>query len=392
MNKNEKIVIEWLEKYSMELGIFVFFILGIAVRYALRTYVSNDANVFLLQWYDTVRENGGIRSLGQQVGDYTIIYQFFIAIFTYLPLEPLLNYKILSCVFDVLLAGIGGLLIWNNTKENRWKTFVVITVIYLSPLVILNSSCWAQCDSIYTFFCMMTIYMLLEERYRCAFCMYGIAFSFKLQAIFLLPFLMIYYVRSKKFSMTKFIYIPVVILLSGLPALVQGRKITEILWIYGNQVQEYNELVYNYPSFWNLFYTVNVPQYVDILKGAAIVITVSILLGSVIWVVNNKVQMTKYNSIWLAFIFVYICVLFLPSMHERYGYLCEILALLIAVIDKKTIPMLIPMYLCSFVTYGCYLFGVSYNPIVLTVINLLAFVGYCIYFNLHWERCEGLGE
>ena len=336
MNQYERRVVEWLEKYSIELGMIVVFILGTAVRYKMRTYVSNDADVFLLQWYDTVQENGGIRSLKQQVGDYTIIYQFFIALFTYLPLEPLLNYKILSCIFDIFLAGAGGLLIWKITKRNRWKMFAAVTGLFLSPLVILNSSCWGQCDSIYTFFCILTLYLMLEEHYRLAFCMYGLAFAFKLQAIFLLPFVLLYYVRSKKFSVTKFIYIPLMVVLSGLPALLQGRKITEMLWIYGNQVQEYSGgLVYNYPNFWNLFYNIELPEYVDILSGAAIIMTVAILLGAVIWTVHHDVPMTRYNSLWLAFLFAYICVLFLPSMHDRYGYLCEILALLIAVRDKN---------------------------------------------------------
>lgn len=39
-------------------------------------------------------------------------------------------------------------------------------------------------------------------------------------------------------------------------------------------------------------------------------------------------------------------------MHERYGYIYEILALLLAIYDKKTIIGLLPMYLCSIITYS----------------------------------------
>ena len=391
MNKYEKKIIDWLEKYSIELGIIAVFILGLAVRWAVRNYVSDDATIFLLRWYDIVKENGGIKSLRQQVGDYTILYQFFIALFTYLPVEPLFNYKILSGIFDVFLVGISGLLVWKITDKDRWKTFMVVAGLYLSPLVVFNSACWGQCDSIYTFFCIIALYMILEERYTLAFCAYGVAFAFKLQAIFMMPFVLLYYVRSKKFSVTKFIYITVMVLISGLPALVQGRGIGDIIWIYGNQVQEYSGgLVYNYPSFWNIFYDMEFPQYVDILSGAAMVMTVGVLLGIVIWAVNRNMQMTKYNCIWMAMLLSYACVLFLPTMHERYGYLCEILALLIVVLDKKTVFLVLPMYLCSFFAYGYYLFGVTYNIRIVSVINLLVFVGYCIYFNMHRERDDEL--
>ena len=268
---------------------------------------------------------------------------------------------------------------------------MVVAGLYLSPLVVFNSACWGQCDSIYTFFCIIALYMILEERYTLAFCAYGVAFAFKLQAIFMMPFVLLYYVRSKKFSVTKFIYIPVMVLISGLPALVQGRGIGDIIWIYGNQVQEYSGgLVYNYPSFWNIFYDMEFPQYVDILSGAAMVMTVGVLLGIVIWAVNRNMQMTKYNCIWMAMLLSYACVLFLPAMHERYGYLCEILALLIVVLDKKTVFLVLPMYLCSFFAYGYYLFGVTYNIRIVSVINLLVFVGYCIYFNMHRERDDEL--
>ena len=119
MNKYEKKIIDWLEKYSIELGIIAVFILGLAVRWAVRNYVSDDATIFLLRWYDIVKENGGIKSLRQQVGDYTILYQFFIALFTYLPVESLFNYKILSGIFDVFLVGICGLLVWKITDKDR---------------------------------------------------------------------------------------------------------------------------------------------------------------------------------------------------------------------------------------------------------------------------------
>ena len=76
----------------------------------------------------------------------------------------------------------------------------------------------------------------------------------------------------------------------------------------------------------------------------------------------------------------YACVLFLPAMHERYGFLYEILALIIVLMDKKTVVFLIPMYICTFITYSYCLFANQYNSLVVSLVNVLAFISYIIYF------------
>ena len=217
--------------------------------------------------------------------------------------------------------------------------------------------------------------------------MYGLAFAFKLQAVFMLPFLLLYYLRKKEFSILKFLYIPVMMILTGIPALIQGRAPGDIFRVYSNQAGEYTGgLVWNYPSFWNLFYNSEKTQYVEMLTWTAIVLTMTVLLCIAVWAVANDVHMTKYNSLWLAFLTGYACVLFLPSMHERYGYLCEILALLLALLNKKTILLMIPMQLCTWLAYAYYLFGLYYNARVVTVINLLVFAGYCILGGLEMRN------
>ena len=379
MNKYEKSVIRQLEKHSVEIGFIVVVLFGITIRLALRHYVSDDAERFLLPWYDTIKANGGIKSLSRQVGDYNVLYQFLIAVFTYLPLNVLTDYKLMSIIFDILLSAVGGLIVWKVTEKNMLKAFMCTAAVFLSPIVFLNSACWGQCDSIYTFFCIMTLFLLMEKHYKSAFCMYGLAFAFKLQAVFLLPFMLLYYLRKKDFSILKFLYVPIMMILTGIPALIQGRTLGDIFGIYSNQVGEYTyRLVWNYSSFWNLFYNIEKTQYVEMLSRTAIVLTMTILLVIAVWVVVNNVQMTDYNSLWLAFLTSYACVLFLPSMHERYGYMCETFSLLMALLNKKTILLMIPMQLCTWLTYAHYLFGLYYYPRLMTVINLLVFVGYCM--------------
>ena len=108
----------------------------------------------------------------------------------------------------------------------------------------------------------------------------------------------------------------------------------------------------NYPTFWNLLLCVNMDVFFINMKKPAIALTVVVIaLLMVTWIVK-KVPMTTRNMIYMAFLLAYTCVLILPSMHERYGYLYEILAILVVYLQNRTLPCLLGMYLASFANYG----------------------------------------
>ena len=74
-------------------------------------------------------------------------------------------------------------------------------VVLFLPVVFLNSAVWAQCDSIYTSFCVMSFYFLLRGRGRLSMALYGVAFSFKLQAVFFAPAAVVFFLKGRlKFS------------------------------------------------------------------------------------------------------------------------------------------------------------------------------------------------
>jgi len=54
---------------------------------------------------------------------------------------------------------------------------------------VMNSGVWGQCDSIYATFCAASLVSLVRGRPWAASAWFGVAFAFKLQAIFLLPVL-----------------------------------------------------------------------------------------------------------------------------------------------------------------------------------------------------------
>ena len=55
------------------------------------------------------------------------------------------------------------------------------------PTVVLNGAYWGQCDSIYGAMVVHALALLLEDRPKSSVVLMAVAFSFKLQAIFVLP-------------------------------------------------------------------------------------------------------------------------------------------------------------------------------------------------------------
>ncbi len=378
ISRIEKTGIKWIQSHLFL--IFVIFITACAVllRFLPREFASYDASVYLLPWYDEIQAGGGLSALENQVGNYNAIYQLLIALMTYLPVEPLYAYKILSCLFDFALAGAASYAVYALlTDHQKGAALAVWTAVLLSPVVLLNSAVWAQCDAIYVFFILAAFICLCSDHDVAAFILLGFAFAFKLQAVFALPFFLLMWFMKKKFSVLNFLIIPIVMIVVSIPAMVMGRAdgVLSTFSIYLSQTGEYELLYDNYPSIWGILSPDPVIGYVYF-RNIAIVITVVVLICfAAIWIRRN-VAVTSVNALYMLFLLSYSCVLFLPAMHERYGYLYEILAILIAVVNKKTRFLLIPLLGITVITYSQFLFGMEINLFILSVVNVLIFALY----------------
>ena len=384
MPETEKKALTWVDAHLPLIAGLMFTMMGILARIPLLDVVSDDSRFFLLPWYEQIRENG----LGTQVGNYNFLYQMLIYLLTKLPLKPLHAYKFLSILFDYLLAAGVGLLTAELTKKGKlWKAVLAYGAALLSPVVILNSAAWAQCDSIFCCFAVLALLALAKEQWSLSMILMGLSFSFKLQAVFLLPVFLFVYYQRRRFSVLQFGLIPATMLLTGLPLVFFGRNILDIFVIYGSQTGTYPNMALNYPSVWLLLAAErNAGQY-ERLKTMAIFLTAAILAALMIHWLRSKVKAKGENLICMAFLLAYTCVLFLPAMHERYGYPYEILAIVLAVLQPKTIALCAGLIGISLCTYGSYLFDTETFPLVtLTVMNLLLYGGYMLTLTRQMEK------
>lgn len=387
MTKFEKRVLDFADRHLPLLLAALCTLLGITVRVSLREVVSDDYNAFLLPWYNLISANG----LSQQVGDYNFLYQFIIWILTKIQIPSLYAYKICSCIFDWVLAITAGVIARSiSTHEREWAGCLAYCAVLLSPIVFLNSAAWAQCDAIYSAFALLAILHLERKQYTRAMCFLGVSFAFKLQAVFVLPLFLFVYFTERKFSAARFLLVPCTMVILSSPIVLWGRSLTEVVRIYFHQTGTYQAMSMNYPSPWLLLCQAREQTQYAYLKKAAIVVTVFVLAVLMVWWIRRACAPTGKNLYMMAFLLVYTCVLFLPSMHERYGYLYEVLAIILAILIPKTIPLCAGLLAISMNTYGIYLFGVSGNWTFLACANLFF---YCAYiYSLKEEFQPGITE
>lgn len=196
-----------------------------------------------------LKNAGGLAGIGMNIGDYTPPYLYILALLTYLPVEALFSIKLVSCIFDFLLALYAAKTVFHLT-QSRAKTLLAYTLALLCPTVVLNGSAWAQCDSIFTFFLLLSFYSALKSRPWRVCIFFGIAFAFKLQAIFFAPLLLLLCIKNRLW-LRHLLTIPAVYLLSILPAWIAGRNFWDLLTIYFNQAGQYHNLSKNAPNVWS---------------------------------------------------------------------------------------------------------------------------------------------
>lgn len=343
-------------------------LLAIVARYFAYNHKSNDYEAFLKPWYDKIIELGKIKSLKYKIGDYNVPYMFILAIFSYIPISPLILIKTLSVIFDVILAIYSSKLVYEFIKSN--KNAILISdicfgVILFLPTVFMNSAVWAQCDSIYATFVIMSLYYLKKDKVFTSFILLGIAFAFKLQFIFILPIYILLYFKREDISILHFTIIPIVNILMCLPAIIMGRGIKDCLLIYFSQTGTYKSLTLNYPNLYSLFGEVFKNQ-----SSVLVLFTIAII-GMISFYLFYRKAKINDNIIKIGLMLAIITVYFLPRMHERYGFLAEILAVIYVFIYRK--DFYLPVILQLSTLSGYFMFLGEFDNLFFKLFSVLEF-------------------
>ena len=389
----------------------------VAIRIPLLSATSGDYTAFVSPWYDHLKNNGGFAAVGDNFSNYNPPYLYLLAAATYLPIPKIIAIKSISIIFDLLMAFFAYKLV--ALRRPGWLPAVASTVVLAAPTVVLNGADWAQCDSIYTAFCLGSMYFLLRRKPYWAAVFFGIAFAFKLQAVFFAPVAVIVLIVQReriRRIVVAVLITPVVFAIMLLPALFAGANLSDLLAVYPNQItgggvggaggggggagggggggrpagsgtggrfgsgqvaggfastsaSYRGGLTYNAPSFYQWLPTTAASwwKYVGLTLTAISIMAVGVL-G---WF--RRQAATPARLMLLASTLLIVIPFLLPGMHERYFYLADVFTIVTSFFVRRFWPVAVLVQLGSLLSYIPYLWHTTVVPFaVLAAVEAVA--------------------
>ena len=317
-------------------------------------YQTLDYQDWISVWVQAFRDEGAWAGLSHSIWscNYNVPYLYFLALFSQSGIPDLYLVKALSVLFDVLLALIVSRLAGLGSDSASRRLAAFIGTLWL-PTVILNGALWGQCDSIYVFFAVWSLYLVLRSRPYAGVAAAAVSLSFKLQGIFILPALGVLFF-AKKLKPRHLAVFPVAYIATLVPALLAGRSFTELITFYYNNITTVGEgLNYNSPSLYAAFSFSGIePEY-----AAKIGILLAFGLCALLYIVLILFygRLSDLTVLTLSVVLVIGVPLLLPHMHDRYFFMADLLsfALACAIPALWFIPALVSF--ASLICYYCYL-------------------------------------
>lgn len=327
---------------------------GLLVRTLCMDHITSDYIDFLSQWAEFFRTHDGFLGIRHAVGNYNVPYLYFMAAISYLPAYDLHLIKLFSIFFDLLLAFTGLRLTHWVFPGKETRAAAVFCLLLLLPTVVLNGAYWGQCDSIYGMLVLLALTNALEGRGGRSVIWLGVAFSFKLQAIFLVPLWCVLW-YSGRVKLRELFLFPVSYFATILPALLLGRPLRDILGIYFDQMEMYNtRLTLNAPSIYAL-----IPHGMEVDTAlwakAGILLAFAFVLGLLGWLFFFRKRLTNGQLLTAALLLAIGVPLFLPYMHERYFFLADVLSVVWAMGGYRRAPVPVCVQIASLGGYHAYL-------------------------------------
>lgn len=341
-----------LLRHDVPAAALIAAMLAVLLRIIPFDTATSDYTDFLLPWVGHMRTYGHLRALGGEFANYNVPYLFLLGIFSYIDFSPLYLIKLVSVIADIALAWVCVRLVALFTRD-RARKGICLALAMLVPTFFINGAVWGQCDGIYVFFALLSLYLCLSGRPVLSMAAIALSFAFKLQAVFVMPvfLLMIFCGRLKWYHLPVF---PAVYFAAVSPAMLAGRGVWDTLTFYVSSASTVGTaLNYNSPSMYSLYYFYRLP---DKTAAANAGIIAAFVLCAVLFAVFfiRRRHITRRSLLFAAFVFSLCIPLLLPHMHDRYFYMCSALALVWACVSPLFMPALPLCEFASLLGYYAY--------------------------------------
>ncbi|MBV9354570.1 MAG: hypothetical protein JO023_03475 [Chloroflexi bacterium] len=246
--------------------------------------------------------------------------------------------------------------------------------VLFSPTVLLDGAVWGQSDAIYTSLLVLCIYWVTCGRSVLAFVAFALAFAFKAQAAFLLPLLVVVYLR-RRVSVVVFAAIPLAYVALMLPAVLAGMRWSTALGSYLGQATFYRKLAMNAPTLLALIPN----QYYDVFVWVGLGWAAAAVLGIVTIAVVSGQSFSATHWLRLSLALLLVVPYLTPGMHDRFFYPAEIVSAVYAFYVPRRFYLPILITTISLLCYFPYLFNTEIVPIKLLSLIMLIPLGITLY-------------
>ena len=362
---------------------------ALALRYLLLPIETHDFYFILSRWYGFIAENGYFASLQYDFSNYNVPYLYLLAAMAALlpDLQSLVAVKAISIFFDFALAYFVYKCVEHKHRGSKSvvPTFAGLAALF-APTVVLNSAAWGQADAIYTAFLVACLYFLLAGRQAAAMIAFGLAVSFKAQAVFLAP-LFLWLIAKGQLRWRHLAWVPLVYLATLVPAGLVGRPWDNMLSIYVRALDYLDQLRQLQMNFANLYAWIPDDRYYD-WWPLGVVFAACVVLLVAVAVYRSAVQITAEMTVFLAAYSVLVVPYLLPKMHDRYYFPADVIAIVLAFYSPRHWYMPVVVGTVSVSLYVRYMatpdgYEESYDHFV--SLELLAFLPAALIVALSWQ-------
>lgn len=325
---------EWLYQHRLHLLIVaLFLVINIAVRLSFIDFISGDFTTFLSHWLNFIHSKG-LSAYGVGFSNYSPFYTYMLGIGDWLfpDMPSLYLIKYITFIGEAL-AGYWVYKLVAMHYVDRPQSVMPILAAMLCitcPSVIANGTIAGQCDIWYLAFLFAGLHHLLHGRPYACMVYAGLAYSFKLQAIFLSPLLLLFILR-KKIPWWTLAIVPAVYILTCLPAWAEGRPWEQLLNVYWSKfaregINSNAANFYTYLKDFNSSYVTRLGLLVSV-EIAALLVYIHYKYG--------KSENTVFSTVLLATLFGGVMPFVLPTMHDRYFFIADMFSLILVCLRPR---------------------------------------------------------
>ncbi len=322
--------------------VLFMFALSYVVRIGFADFKSIDYTEFLSKWVEEYRQMPLGECFTKQVGNYPPLYNYFLILFSRLPVNDLYLIKTLSFYGEVVTAVFAVKIVAAVKREPfHW---LWLGILLLMPVYMTNSSQWGQCDTLYVMCAVAGIYFALCRKSLLCCALMGLGLAFKMQVILLYPVCLILLLvkdeDGRKYLRWRDIWIAplVFFVVSGIPVFFGGSFFKSIEVFFnqmtaGNGAKDLNGHCPNLllpfigvPKDWAVYY---------VILAFFLLVTAAVDTFVVVHALkSSRFVLSREKIVFLCVFLPLVSVFFMPKMLDRFFYLAEIFSFIYFAIRK----------------------------------------------------------